>query len=136
MNRVNDKIKELEKYLDELREIIPLNYEEYKNNYEKKAACERYFEKIVEAIIDLGHLFIKAKRYALPTEDIKVFDILLEKDILDKELCERLKDAKGMRNILSHEYGKVDDELVYESITLEIINDAFSFLKKIEKELN
>ncbi|MCK4588842.1 MAG: hypothetical protein KAT77_00230 [Nanoarchaeota archaeon] len=40
--RVNDKIKEIETYLSELVEIIPENFEDYKNDFKTKAACERY----------------------------------------------------------------------------------------------
>ena len=43
MNRIRDKIKEINKFLDEFKKIIPDSLEEYGNNIEKKTACERYF---------------------------------------------------------------------------------------------
>ena len=46
-----------------------------------------------------------------------------------------LTEAKGMRNILAHEYGTVNDELVFHSITEEIEIDAREFIKVIKKEL-
>ena len=51
--RIKDKIKEIEGYLSELSEIIPKSFEEYKE-IKNKAACERYFEKIIESVIDLS----------------------------------------------------------------------------------
>lgn len=44
MNKVKDKIEEVEKYIQELSKIVPHNFEEYKINFKTKAACERYFE--------------------------------------------------------------------------------------------
>ena len=131
--KIKDKIKEIEKYLSELESIIPSNFEEYKQNFEKKAACERYFEKIIEAIIDLAFLIIKDKGLKIPEEDKETFDILAEEEILSNELAAKLKDAKGMRNILSHQYGEVDDEIVFESITEELEKDVKDFIKNIKK---
>lgn len=135
MNRIKDKIGEIEEYLEELENIIPKDIEEYQRNIEKKAACERYFEKIIEAIVDLAQLVIKFKKFSYPDEDTQSFDILLQNKIIQKDLCEKLKDAKGMRNILAHEYGKVDDELVFEAITQEIITDSEEFIESIKKRV-
>ena len=79
MSRINDKIKETQKYLQELYEIIPNTFEEYKQNFQAKAACERYFEKIIEAVIDISFLVIKEKSLKIPEEDKQVFGILEEK---------------------------------------------------------
>lgn len=136
MKRINDKINEIYKYLEELGSIAPSSFEEYKSSIEKKAACERYFEKIAEAIIDLAFLAIKAKNLRVPEDDVDAFSILLENKIIDNNLASRLKNAKGMRNIISHQYGKVDDELVFESITNELIIDSKEFIKEISNWLN
>ena len=128
MNRINDKISELEKYLEELKQIIPNSYEDYENNLEKKAACERYFEKIVEAIISISYLICKEERFEID-EKIKSLDILYDNGIINEILLGKLKDAKGMRNIIAHKYGEIDDLIVFESLTKELINDSFNFLK-------
>lgn len=120
--RINDKIKEIEIYLNELLEVMPRTFDEYKE-LKTKAACERYFEKIVEAVVDLAFLIIKQRRLKVPEEDKEVFDILLDENVISKELCERLKDAKGMRNLIAHEYGKIDDEIVFNSIVEELKKD-------------
>ena len=49
MNRRGDKVIEIEMYLKELRSILPNDLEMYLNSFEKRAACERYFEKIKPA---------------------------------------------------------------------------------------
>jgi uncharacterized protein YutE (UPF0331/DUF86 family) len=62
-----------------------------------------------------------------------VFDILKDNEIISKGLCEKLKDAKGMRNILSHQYGSVDDGVVFHALTEELEKDVEEFVKKIKK---
>ena len=76
------------------------NFNEYVNDPKTKAACERYFEKIIEAVVDLAFLIIKEQGLKLPEEEKEAFDILALEKIIDKELAEKLKDAKGMRNIM------------------------------------
>ena len=130
MTRIKDKIKEIEEYVDQLKEMVPESLEEYKSNREKKAACERYVEKIVEAVTDLAFLIIKTKKMRIPEDDADAFTILLENKIIDNGLAMRLKNAKGMRNIISHQYGKVDDEIVFEAITEDIDRDVRIFIDK------
>jgi len=132
MNRISDKLIEIEKYLEELESILPLDFEEYKKNFKIKAVGERYFEKIVEAVIDLAFLVAGEKRLRKPEEEEGIFSVLKDNKILSEELCLKLQDAKGMRNIISHQYGKINDELVFNSLTEELIPDVNEFLGVIE----
>ncbi len=133
--RIKEKMKEVEEFLDQLNGIIPSSFEEYKSNIEKKAACERYVEKIVEALTDLAFLVIKLKKLKIPEDDIEAFNILLDNKVINNELFDKLKRAKGMRNIIAHEYGKIDDKIVFESITEELDRDAIDLINKMKSYL-
>lgn len=133
MTRINDKITEISRFLEELEKIAPSSLEEYKPSLEKKAACERYAEKIVEAATDLAFLIIKLKKLRMPEDDIDSFNILMENDVISKDLAAKLKNAKGMKNIISHQYGKIDDEIVFESIKKELDRDVKDFISVVEK---
>ncbi len=130
--RIKDKIEEIESYLAELDEIAPKIFEEYISDLKTKAACERYSEKIIEAVVDLAFLVIKDKGFKLPEEDKEAFDILAEEKLISKALAEKLKDAKGMRNIIAHKYGKIDDKIVFEAITEELERDVKEFIGEIK----
>jgi len=133
--RIKDKIEEIEGYLQELNEIMTNSYEEYLSNFEKKAACERYFEKIIGAVIDLAFLFLRKKKYSSPKEEQAIFDILAENQIISKDFARKLKDAKSMRNFIAHEYGEIDDELVFEALTEQLEKDINEFINVIKKEI-
>lgn len=132
-DRISDKIEEIEKFLEELESSLPTSFEEYKQNYRIRAISERYFEKIVKAIIDLAFIIVKEKNFKQPEYEKQVFDILADNNTISQKLSKRLQDAKGMRNIIAHEYGKIDDEMVFESITQEIIRDANEFIDLTKK---
>ncbi len=133
MSRIKEKIAEIDEYLDELEEFMPEDYEIYMQDMKTKAACERYFEKITEAMVDLAFLIIKDKGLKQPEDDKEAFDTLAKEKIISEELAEKLKNAKGMRNIIAHQYGSVDEGIVFHSITKELVEDAENFLKSVSK---
>ena len=133
MDRILEKINEIKEFINQLSDFAPSTLEEYKSEIVKKAACEHYFEKTVQAITDIAFLTIKLKRFRIPQDDNDSFTVLNENKVIDENLAKSLQNAKSMRNILAHEYGKVDDSLVYESITEELEKDAEKFIEEIKK---
>ena len=133
--RIKNKVEDLERFLQELSEIVPDTFEEYKIDFGAKAACERYAEKIIEAIVDLAFLIIKEKKLKIPEDDESSFNILSKSKIISAELAKRLIDAKGMRNIIVHEYGEIDDEIIFNSVTEDLEKDTKEFIKSIELNL-
>ncbi len=133
--RINDKINEIEESLDYLLSIVPAKYEEYSSDLKTKAACERYFEKIIEGVTDLAFIFIKDKKIRMPEDDEAVFGVLAKEGFISQELAKRFKDAKGMRNFIIHQYEKIDDFRVYSAIKEELGNDAKMFIKAIKHEV-
>lgn len=136
-NRINEKIVEIGKFVNQLYEFIPsnMNSENYKKDLKTKAICERYSEKIIEAVEDLAFLIINYEKLKYPESEKEVFDILKQAGIISEDLCKKLKDFKGMRNIISHEYGKVDDEIVFEAVTEQLEKDVNEFIKNMKKRL-
>ena len=81
----------------------------------------------------MAFLIIKLKRLKIPEDDIDAFNILSENKIISSSLASKLKNAKGMRNIISHQYGSIDDNIIFESITEELDKNVDEFIKVIKK---
>lgn len=131
--RLAEKLAEVNRYCGELESMLPADFTSYAADIKSKAACERYFEKIVTAVMDAAFLAIKKEHLTLPEDEKQAFDILSRAGIISAALATRLKEAKGMRNILAHEYGVVDDQLVFHAITDEILRDAHEFVAALRK---
>ncbi|MEK6927765.1 MAG: DUF86 domain-containing protein [Nanoarchaeota archaeon] len=136
--RVNDKINEVEKNIDFLSEIIPESLENYLADREKRMACERVSEIIIEAVTDISFLvfkeeLIKDKNLVVPKSDSDVFEILARRKIISQILSRKLIEAKGMRNHLAHEYEDIDDKIVFNAISNELPNDTREFIKEVLK---
>ena len=133
--RIHEKITEISSFLSELQEIVPPQYNTYLQSLMVKAACERYFKKIIIAMIDLSFMIIKYKKLRIPEDDNSAFESLAEEGIISGELALKLRKAKGMRNIMAHEYGEVDVKLVFQAVSSEIFFDTEEFLKAIKSVL-
>ncbi|MEK6893625.1 MAG: HepT-like ribonuclease domain-containing protein [Nanoarchaeota archaeon] len=86
--RILEKIEDIEKYLNELEEIVPIKFDDFKLDLKAKAACERYFEKIVESAVDLAFLLIKESKLRSALEDTDAFAVLAESHFIDVENLE------------------------------------------------
>jgi len=130
-NRRGDKIIEIEGYMNNLKDFSPPSFEEYMFDIKTNAACERVFEKIVEAVIDLVILTIKENNLGTPMSDREALTLLSEKNVISSVLSDKLCDAKSMRNIIVHEYGYIDDEKVFYFIKNEILGDVKEFVEAV-----
>ena len=123
--RILAKLDELDGYLRELREIVPATLAEYRT-VETKRACERLLQIAVECVIDVGNLLVSGLRLGLPAEEDDIFEKLEHAGIISAEMVALLKRMKGCRNILVHDYARVNDEIIFEAVATKLGDfDAF-----------
>jgi uncharacterized protein YutE (UPF0331/DUF86 family) len=113
-DRLLAKLDELDGYLGELRSIAPARFEEYLR-VEKKRACERLVQMSVEAVIDACALLVTGLRLGLPGDEDDLFDKLVRRAVISTPMADTLRRMKGLRNLLVHEYGRVNDEIVFDA---------------------
>lgn len=73
---------------------------------------ERILTQLVDLAVPLNGTLIAATGGRRPTGYRDSFQLLGDAGILPVELAERLAPAAGMRNLLTHEYGAIDLDLV------------------------
>lgn len=111
--RVMIKLAELAGYLGELRQVVPAKFAEYQR-IEKKRSCERLLQLAIECVIDVCKIMVVGLRLGIPYEENDLFAKLTKHKIISKRTLSILKEMRGLRNILVHEYADVDDEIIFE----------------------
>ena len=125
LDRTLAKLDELDGYLGELRSVVPATREEYRA-VEKRRSCERLLQVSIETAIDICALVVAGLRLGLPGEENDLFEKLADQGVISRPMAELLRRMKGMRNILVHEYGRVDDELIFATVAHRLGDfDAF-----------
>jgi len=131
--RILAKLDELDGYLQELKAIAPGSLQEYRQ-IEKKRACERLVQIAVENVIDICHLLVSGLRLGLPGEEDDLFEKLERAGVLPPQTKAIVQQMKGCRNILVHEYGDVDDEILFDTVTTGLADFA-AFRREVVEAL-
>ena len=129
---VENKISAIRKYLKILERYKKYSQEEIENDIDLRGALERYLYLAVQATIDLADAAVSAHKLRKPTTMNEAFYVLEENNIIEKDLLEKMVQMTGFRNIVAHDYEKIDYNIVYD-ILQNKLEDIESFIRKIEK---
>lgn len=115
-DRVRTKLGHLEEYLRGLSEQQDVTREEYRNNRDRRDIVERRFVKAIQSCLDVASHVVATEGYREPSDYGDLFRVLEENDVLSSEISDRLVEMAGFRNVLAHEYARIDDERVFEQL--------------------
>jgi len=125
---VATQLKRIEQYHGELREKQrSLSRTDLAEETTEQRAVERMFENAIQACADLAKHVASADFDYDGDTSKEAIRVLGREGILDEETTDTLVAAVGFRNVLAHEYGDVDYDLVYENLQTGLdVYDAFS----------
>jgi len=124
---IENKISSTRKYLNILDRYRKNSREELENNIDIKGAVERYLYLSIQSTIDLAEAVISYKDFRKPSTMSESFMILNEEGVIDKSLAEKLVRMTGFRNIIAHDYGDLNYDIVFEVLNKDI-KDVEEFL--------
>ena len=133
-NKIITKLQRLDEYIGYLSEIQKVNKKSFLSDYHFYGLAERYLQLAIEVLMDAGKLVIISKNLRRPEDNQDVFVVLREKKILSENLAERLVGIANFRNILVHDYEKIDREIVYQKLQKNL-NDFKDFKTALLKFL-
>lgn len=134
--RLLDKALYVEEAVTVLARKQSLDPEKYRSDREQRAIVEREFRTAIEACIDIAGVLIAATGEPMPETNAERFTRLAELDILSEETSQRMRNAAGFRNVLTHQYGtNIDDDTVYRHLQSEL--DVFvAFLTEVRSAID
>lgn len=89
----------------------------------------------VQNCIDIAAHIVSEEGFGVPGSTNEMFYSLEENGYLGSELTEKMVKAVGFRNLIVHEYTKIELEQVFE-ISREDINDFNEYIKSIFNKLH
>ena len=106
-------INNIESYLNDLKEIDSISFEEYSTDIKTQRFVERTLQIAIEAMFDIAHHIISDEKYREPDTYADAFKVLSEQKIVDKNFLSTAKLMAQFRNKIVHYYENIDQELVY-----------------------
>lgn len=110
---VLNKKESIERCISQIRTYYALpSAFEFEEDYLKQDAISINLQRACEQCIDLANHTIKNHKLGLPKESRESFRLLGTAGIISHELAHRLEGMVGFRNILVHEYQRMDIDLM------------------------
>lgn len=133
--KVIGKLEKLREYSGYLNGYKEHSLEDLKKDPTIRGAVERYLHLSAECVIDIAEILISELGLRKPEEYREAIDILGESGILPDEFAYNFSPIAGFRNILVHEYAKIDLEEVFRHLQRDL-GDFDKFAGYIIKYLN
>lgn len=128
---IENKISSARKYLKILERYKKYSRKELEENLDIKGAVERYLYLAVQSAIDLAEAIISFKNFRKPATMSESFYILNEENIISQDLTGELVKMSGFRNVVAHDYEKINYDVVYD-ILHHHLKDIADFVKITE----
>lgn len=106
-------MKLLAEYISDLEEVQAVAWDEFLANKVLRRYVERTLQLAVESCLDIGSHIISSERLREPEDNKDVFKVLVEAGFLPADILETLQRMAGFRNVLIHEYTRIDPEVVF-----------------------
>ena len=106
------KLSTLDEYLKQIAEYTSITVQAYAGDWKTQRIVERTFQMMIETCLDIGGHIISDEKMRVPEAYADIFRILVENGILSKTHLVAFEKMAKFRNIVVHDYEKIDPEIV------------------------
>jgi uncharacterized protein YutE (UPF0331/DUF86 family) len=96
-----------------LKALQKITFDEYTGNKILRGYVERTIQVCVQICLDVGTHLIAEHGFRQPEDNKDIFKVLAEEGVVPPDLLPVLVQMAGFRNIIVHDYARVDNALVY-----------------------
>jgi uncharacterized protein YutE (UPF0331/DUF86 family) len=127
---IGRKLAQMDTYLGQVKEFSKISVNAYRGSWKTQRIVERTLQILIEACVDIANHIISDTGMRLPTGYADTFQVLVENKVISKRLFETMEKMAKFRNILVHQYEKIDPALVV-SILQRNLGDFEKYKKAI-----
>ena len=132
---IENKISHLQKYLKILKRYQKkYTQQQIEKDVDIRGMVERYLYLTCQSAIDLADVVIAFKGFRKPTTLSESFYILNEEEIISDNLTEKMVKMTGFRNVIAHDYIKINYDIVYD-VLQNRLKDFEDLIKQIKQKL-
>jgi uncharacterized protein YutE (UPF0331/DUF86 family) len=106
------KLANLEEYEAQVSEFRGVTVAAYQADWKTQRIVERTLQMAVEACADVANHVIADRHLRVPSTYAEAFEILGEAGVLRQELAQAMVRMARFRNILVHDYARIDPDIL------------------------
>ncbi len=127
---IGEKLDTIVRCLERVREKTPASLSELNTNIDSQDIIVLNLERAIQASVDIATHIVAYTSLPVPNTMADAFEKLSAAKVISEATALRMKKAVGLRNILVHEYQKVDWSILWDVITNRI-SDFHSFVAEV-----
>ncbi|MCK5541067.1 MAG: DUF86 domain-containing protein [Desulfobacterales bacterium] len=128
------KIGSVKKYLNRINNVSKITLEAFLDDVDTQDIILFNIQLAVQNCIDIAAHIVSEEEMGIPGSSNEMFYFLEENKYINNLLTEKMVKAIGFRNLIVHEYGKLDLKRAYD-ISQKDISDLNDFLKAVLKKI-
>ena len=106
------KLAELSEYVTQVSEYRDLTVERYRADWKTQRIVERTLQMAIEACLDVASHVLTDRGLRAPSTYAETFEVLVQAELMSPDLGRVMIEMTGFRNVVVHEYTRVDAEVV------------------------
>ena len=106
------KVADMERYVDQVSEYRDISVERYQGDWKTQRIVERTLQMAIEVCVDLANHIIADRGFRVPATYAEAFEVLGEAGILSAAQQAAMVRMAKFRNVIVHDYARVDPEIV------------------------
>lgn len=129
---LRERLALLSEYIADLEAERKISLQDFRRNKRIRRYVERTLHLAVESCLDIASHIISAEGLREPVDNKDIFAVLGEAGFLPENLVKRLMKMAQFRNILVHDYARLDPEIIW-GILRRDVEDLKVFMKEIKE---
>lgn len=124
------KAGSVKRHLSRIVEKRNIDLETFKKDIDRQESILFNLQMAIQSCIDLAAHIISEEGLGVPGSTSEMFYTLEENGYLDADITEKIVKSVSFRNLIVHEYGKIELDQVFE-VAQKDIQDLNEYLKAI-----
>lgn len=128
------KASSVKKHIKRVEEKCKIDLKAFLSDIDRQEIVMFNLQMAVQNCIDIAAHIISEEGLGIPGSTSEMFYFLQENNYLDDQITEKMVKAAGFRNLIVHEYAKIEIRQVFD-IANKNISDLNEYLKSIFKKV-
>jgi uncharacterized protein YutE (UPF0331/DUF86 family) len=111
---LNQKIESLRHCIERIESKTPFTLEEIESNFDLQDIISINLERATQICVDIGLRALSDRATPSPNTMAETFTLLAQDGIISADLALALRKSVGLRNMLVHEYSKIDWRIIHD----------------------
>jgi uncharacterized protein YutE (UPF0331/DUF86 family) len=129
MNVIPPRLEELRRCVEKLNRYVSYEREAFLSDDIVADVVERNFQLAIQICLDISTHIISRMNWGRPQDYKSAIELLSKEGVISSILAAKLDKMVSFRNILVHNYLRIDRNIVYES--LKEIHDFEEFARSV-----